>query len=344
MSNQVCYIPILKAKQSECIALGHLKTKIKPLIMPLFELQPRENDRLLSRTIGQIERNWEKRLPLLLDLDKEYLSESPSEAIQNLLKTFRHAYSEGYRFVPVTGVNRGTAYQTALSSIFNPDLGICFRLVNEDLLEPSELNNKLESLKSYFKVDLKLVDLLLDFGTFLPSQSGIIATLAEVIINNIEHINNFHRLILSATAFPANLQGTPQSVNTIPREEWRIWTALKRNTKLKRLPLFSDYTIVYPVFPELDFRFVKIAPKIKYATRNKWLFIRGEKGNWPGFRDVCQLLIQQPQYSGASFSWGDEYINECANSVEDTGNPQRWVTIGINHHLTLVARQCSNPP
>ena len=217
-------------------------------------------------------------------------------------------------------------------------------MVNEDLLEPGELNNKLESLKSYFKVDLKLVDLLLDFGAFLPSQSGMIATLAEVIINDIKHINSFRRLILSATAFPATLQGAPQSVSAVPREEWRIWKALKENARLKRSPLFSDYTIVHPIFPELDFRFVKIAPKIKYATKNNWLFIRGKKGDWPGFRDVCRLLTKQPQFSGASFSWGDGYIKECADSVEDAGNPQRWVTIGINHHLTLVAKQCSNLP
>lgn len=342
MSNQAFYVPILKAKQSECRALGYLDANIKPLIIPLFELQPRESYSLLNRTIGQIERSWEKQLPLLLDSDRKYLSRAPSEATRNLLQTFQRAYSKGYTFIPVTGVNRSTAYQTALSSIFNPELGICFRLVNEDLLEPSELNNKLESLKSLFKIDPNVVDLLLDFSAFLPSQSGIIATLAEVIINDIKYINNFRRLILSATAFPANPQGTPQSVNTVPREEWRVWKALKGSTKLKRLPLFSDYTIVHPVFPELDFRYVKIAPKIKYATQNEWLFIRGKKGDWSGFRDICKLLIRQPQYSGASFSWGDEYINECANSVEDTGNPQRWVTIGINHHLTLVARQCSN--
>ena len=151
MSNQVCYVPILKAKQSECIALGHLDANIKPLIIPLFELQPRESDGLLNRTVGQIERNWAKHLSLFLDIDRKYLSESPNEAIHNLLCTLQRVYPKGYNFIPVTGINRSNAYQKALLSIYNAKFGICFRLVNEDLLHPSELNRKLGKLKSHIQ-------------------------------------------------------------------------------------------------------------------------------------------------------------------------------------------------
>jgi hypothetical protein len=346
MSAKACYVPILKAKQSELMAVRNLGASVKPTVIPLFELQPRETDKLLTRTLNQIERAWEAGLPLFLDVDKKHLRYDEAHAIENLVHIFNHALPIGYRFIPVTGVNRTLAFQRAIRPfVIRRRNGLCVRLRSEDWSSMPDLNRKLNDLINQFEVGRSEVDLVIDFSSFLPSQSSVMATSALTVINSISNIKNFRTLVFSATAFPSNPSFSSGGVNYLPRSEWNAWLNLRDEQTLRRKPLFGDYTIVHPDFPDdINYKFVKIAPKIKYTADSQWLYIRGEAGDWPGFQNVCSILIQQPEYRGPSFSWGDEYIQQCANNVANTGSPGNWVTIGINHHITLASILCSSLP
>jgi hypothetical protein len=339
------YVPILKAKQSECIALRNLNSDLKENMIPLFEMQPRETQRLLERTIGQIETSWEKHLPLYLDIDKDYLSSNNDEALTNFVYALNRSQSKKYKFIPVTGLRRSTRYQEIIqSSIKQQSNGVCVRLESIDWLDLQELNQNIENLVSKFDLSYDAVDILLDFGAFLPSQSGTIVTSAATTINKLSKLRDFRNLVISGTAFPANPPLAIQSVHKLPRSEWLVWTTLKSGEMVERMPIFGDYTIVHPKFPELDFRYVEIAPKIKYTAETEWIFIRWDRGNWAAFHDVCRLLVRQPEFSGEGFSWGDSRIYECSTNAYDTGNPGQWVTIGINHHLTFVTEQIASFP
>ena len=70
------YVPILKAKEGELIALRHLSPQMKSNLTPLIEIQPRETPELLKRTITQIRKGWIPTLPLLIDVDRSYLMNS----------------------------------------------------------------------------------------------------------------------------------------------------------------------------------------------------------------------------------------------------------------------------
>ena len=49
-------------------------------------------------------------------------------------------------------------------------------------------------------------------------------------------------------------------------------------------------------------------------------------------------------FKGDNFSFGDSYIAEKAKYIntKNTGNPRSWLEAGINHHLTLTARQVAS--
>jgi len=48
-------------------------------------------------------------------------------------------------------------------------------------------------------------------------------------------------------------------------------------------------------------------------------------------------------YKGANYSFGDaEIARIAAAGNKKPGNAGTWLTIGINHHITLVARQISS--
>jgi len=46
-----------------------------------------------------------------------------------------------------------------------------------------------------------------------------------------------------------------------------------------------------------------------------------------------------PEFCGAGFSKGDEYIVEHSNGYRNPGNPETWIRAAINHHLVFTARQ-----
>ena len=59
------------------------------------------------------------------------------------------------------------------------------------------------------------------------------------------------------------------------------------------------------------------------------------------------LLVGRPYFKGAGFSAGDRYISDVAKGAKQnletarTGNPEKWLQAGINHHMTLASRQVS---
>jgi hypothetical protein len=88
-----------------------------------------------------------------------------------------------------------------------------------------------------------------------------------------------------------------------------------------------------------------MSASIRYTTPESWLIVKGRNVNQYGFEqyyDLCKQLIGRPEYVGPEFSWGDEFIWKCAQETAGTGNATTWRKVGVNHHLTLVARQLSN--
>jgi hypothetical protein len=76
--------------------------------------------------------------------------------------------------------------------------------------------------------------------------------------------------------------------------------------------------------------------------------IRNDDGpgpeQWPA---NAMLLRERTEFSGRDFSYGDRYIEEMADHMENggppsNGNPTTWLRAGLNRHLTLTARQIAN--
>lgn len=94
---------------------------------------------------------------------------------------------------------------------------------------------------------------------------------------------------------------------------------------------------------------------IRYTDDDKWWIFRGKipghvnpktKEKGPGreqYIDHARTLIKRPFYKKEGHCFGDAEINKVASEGnERPGNPRKWLEIGINHHLTLVARQIAS--
>ena len=81
---------------------------------------------------------------------------------------------------------------------------------------------------------------------------------------------------------------------------------------------------------------------MRYTADGSWLVLKGRNlrdHGYEQFYDVCADLIARDEYSGREFSWGDEYIDDCANRRVGTGNLTTWRKVGTSHHLSYVLRE-----
>ena len=355
------YVPILKGKEGEYGALERLTLNVMQALTPLIEIPPipwdyvnecevRTLEDHLGRIAGKLERSWGSDRPLFLDLDSELWPATTEDNVHALTHVLASTRERGLRIIPVTGLTRGAAFQAAIKDAVSADEeGICIRLLGADFDNPSQLVSTVPSLIDEFSLSPDSVDILLDLRDILPGQRGTITLAAVSVINALPTPMDWRSLTIAATAFPEDLRGfSPDSASTTQRTEWLVWQSLvSRAGEIARLPTFGDYAISHPELTEIDPRMMRMSASLRYAADSDWLILKGRDVRTHGydqFAALCQDLTQRSEFSGAGFSWGDEYISGCAIGQETSGNATVWRRIGTNHHLTLVVHQISNHP
>ncbi len=81
---------------------------------------------------------------------------------------------------------------------------------------------------------------------------------------------------------------------------------------------------------------------VRYTHDTYWLVPKGRNLREYGFdqfHGVCRALVQRVEYAGPQFSWGDQYIDDCAAERVGPGNLTTWRKVGTSHHLAFVVRQ-----
>jgi hypothetical protein len=167
---------------------------------------------------------------------------------------------------------------------------------------------------------------------------------------SLPHLNAWRTFTLLSSSFPVNLAEFSPGIGSIPRTEWTVWNALVGRSGIPRVPAFGDYTIAHPDVPELDPRIITMSANIRYTAANEWLIFRGRSvrdprfGGFAQYRALASSVSGNPHYRGPGFSWGDKYIDDCANGSAGTGNATTWRRVGTNHHMVSVVRQIASLP
>ncbi|KAF0145499.1 MAG: hypothetical protein FD156_780 [Nitrospirae bacterium] len=357
MFNHLHYVPILKSKRAEFVALGQLAADIKTKLTPMIEVitvpwdfakdLPRKT--LKSHIDGVIEyiaKSWPNDLPMFLDL--LYVA-SRNEIIADkhcLIYCFEALRVYKQMVIPVTNIDRDENYQEALKSILRKDKrGLCVRIQQTDLDDLDNLSNAIDTLLGKFDLAPNDCDIVLDFQA-LPLQevSDPVAYISNI-IRTFPNIKKWHSFTVAASNFPKIPAMVANSTKLISREEFIIWNEIIKNGRLPKLPSFGDYAIQHPDLEDVDFRTRKIPVSLRYATPTQWLVYKGREKNKFGhaqFNKICSSLVKSNEYCGASFSEGDSYISRCAKNSDGPGRPEEWRRAGFNHHMTLVVKQLSN--
>jgi len=360
------YVPIIRWRPAEIRAIKNLYPKDRGNITPLFEfiLPPPTTDKkdykkiledskskFLRKMPGitqEIIKHWGKE-PIFIDVHlldgdiRAYAFEQILSSANNL-----DIFSiPVIHIIPVTSTQADEATRNvAVKFAKMNDRGLCIRIDGSHL--DRGLPQEIENFVITNKLDVNTIDILID----LKIIDGNITTKSVIEkLSYIPHIEKWRSLVLASGSFPRDLSDFEKHGHyPVDRFDWRLWINLIKDKTLKRYPIFSDYTIQHPIYHG-HILGANTSASIRYTNDETWEVLRGEglkneKGaGYKQYPAQAQLLIKQPFFKGANYSFGDAYIAEKAQPKNElTGSPQTWLTAGINHHITLVVHQLANLP
>jgi hypothetical protein len=324
------YVPILRLKQAERIALRDLEPSDRERITPLIELTPasfkdrKQGELRLKADEANVLDREAKRLleacqysPFFLDLRRVDRRIPGSQGEVSALE-YLAARAREYRLlaVPVTGLNTNAEYQSSVSRVANQDgRGVCVRIRPSEVLEPA-FGQDIRDLLVKFGLEPESVHLVIDYETNDPIEPD-----PQSVLMKIPRLDAWKTLTVARGAFPPDLQDFQPGNWRIPRKDWLAWTrTVPESDGRIRKPSFSDYTIQYALYKEPP-DFCNPSVSIRYTLENEWFIMRGEatRGKNPRETEVrpgheqwnaqAQLLCENEElFYGSEFSRGDGFI------------------------------------
>jgi hypothetical protein len=359
------YVPILRWRPAELTAVEKLfpddRNKITPLIefiMPPPKLDKHDYKKVLedSRSIflsklhlvpQLINKAWGNQ-PVFVDvhlLDGDIRASSLKAILATSDELDLFSIPVTY-ILPVIGTDADIeTRKVAIEFSKIKNRGLCIRL-DISHFKDEGLAGHVSDFLLVNELKASETDILIDLGII---DGKILVDDLKETLERVPFLEEWRSFIIAGGAFPKDLSDFPKHGHyQVQRLDFKLWDEYTRHSGLKRPVSFSDYTIQHPIFyghtPG-----VNPSASIRYTNDFQWEIMRGEglrNKDGAGHKQYpahAKLLIEQSFFKGASYSTGDTYIAERGREDNTlSGNPTTWLTAGINHHLTLVARQISN--
>ena len=208
--------------------------------------------------------------------------------------------------------------------------GCCYRV---DAQEPMFDINEIP-----FGDDVSEMTLLIDFKDIQNIGSAVLIAMANLMKPLIEM--NWKQVFVASTVTPKSMAGIEAcTVVDIIRREWELFLKIK---KIWDFAQYADYSIHHPeALDGFDPVLMKPAAKIRYTLEDRILIAKGNsfrarKGEQ--HTDLAKKIIATGAFKGANFSFGDEYLEGCADG-KHSGNLESWIVADTNHHMAVVANQ-----
>lgn len=346
------YVPVLRAKEAEWLALRLLTPTTRASLTPIVELTPdvAAGKPSAARRAGRT--TFDHSVHLTMDHVGEELQHSRvfldfGQLGANRAPAWALAREIGGGPVPglvpvVTGPRRDGRFAD-LRAMASKGVGACLR-VPAYLLNGKKIADVLIAELEALQLAPNDTDLIIDLGRDPRSISH--AQLRAVI----PALNDWRSWTVLAGTFPVDLADLDanQLEYRLPREEWLSWRSQIVGASLKvRRPSFGDFTIQCGEYVPA----VKVpgSLSVRYSLETEFLILRGRKPNaaigvgFDQYYGHARYLTAKADYYGATFSAGDAFIDaKCATGVQP-GDRRQWLAAGINHHLTATVAQLSVP-
>lgn len=349
------YVPIILTRQGERLALRVLDPTVKDHLTPLFVLHPVPKDletdqpqvtvdEHVRKAPAQLLRDWGTR-PAMIDLKWLPPTERMSDNSHPLLWLCNASAHAGLILAPTLSAGRDDAYrQAAFDAARSTGSSVCFRLPPDEWADLPDATGqgRLLALLAEANLPPESVHLILDVEGDVNTNAAITANAIRSALSALPHANAWRSVTVAGTAMPTGTADIgANNMALLPRAEWNLWRLLANGDP--RTPTFGDYGVQHPnPVTDFDARFMQSSAQLRYTIARDWLIARGRGMRVAGneqIRDLANQVVEHDEYAGPDFSWGDQWLYECATSACSAGNQMVWRKVATSHHLTYVARQ-----
>lgn len=354
------YVPVLRWRQAESLALSEVDQSLKSKLTPLIEMWPKDFDPrnrtinkskvkvpvkvddVLLKKVDELKNLWGTS-PFFLDTNHYNNRIRTSQEELPILFMAKKAKVVGIAPIPVVGMSRTKEYIYACKSVTTYlKTGICIRIHPSDIIDLN-FKERLQKMVSFFGIPLNQCDLIFDNQIVCLNSTDI-----SQIFSGITDIETWRTFTLIGGAFPIDLSKYSVGSHMLERADYHFWLKQKAKTPIQRIPTFGDYTIQHPFLNDNLPPVPNPSASIRYTSSEHWVILRGEalhKDNGRGHAQYpanAEMLCNRDEYSGGTFSKGDAYIESKRMVFDKPGTPGTWLQAGINHHLSFVIQQLAN--
>lgn len=347
------YTPIVRCRQSEVLAIRELPPDAKAHCVPLLDLPaPSKNDDKVSpadyteRNIGRLKKALDSLERVFVDSSEIDPTLRLSGGKHPLVEASKAVALAGAVPVPVTGLHRDASHMKAASKVRTElaNGSLCIRLDPTDINTATLTYKRVLALLSENAVDTSETILLLDLQSVFREKSDPLVTMVSRFMARAMK-SEWAGVVIAGYGIPDEL-GEAVAVREqgyIPRTEQIIYRKVAEAHTINKL-WFGDYTTLSPTHVELDWRLMSrvMSPKATYTLEDSWFVVRGgpfsrHADGYGQYYDLAAEIVALEEFSGAEFSYGDNYIKERADRLPPPGNPSSWIKACVNHHITLTA-------
>lgn len=222
------YVPILKCKAGEFIALDKLSEDLKDEIIPIADLVPVQNKKSfvehIKSSIGYI-KSWGNERLLYIDgymLQDTDLTIGRKKYMEYIFDELRKNKNN---VIPVVSNISNLEYLKQVKNIIEKDeKSVCVRIFCD---REMNINDEIESTIQRLNLNINQIDLLIDLQSVEILSIDEILNWQKIIFSNLVYQSNWRSLVLAGSNFPINLTKlTANQIHPIPRKHWLAWKQL----------------------------------------------------------------------------------------------------------------------
>lgn len=344
------YMPVVKTKQGEFLALSLMNQSVQGYVVPLIEVTniefdneenktPKTIEEHLNNITKRIAQKWGRSnacLDTALVNDTSPGGTDPVTYIYNRLAqgialpspVLRLSYSDDIKRTILFNMSTYNLKE-AVIRVFIPDIIV------------EEFSNNILQLLSYFKLEPSTVHMVLDLANADFSNSNDFSDSILEQLKVFPKLTEWKSFTICGGSFPkTNLLKVGE--NTIPRGEWIFYKMLVTKVKKQEFnrPInYGDYGIIAPGHFKFDFTKMDRSANIRYTHDDYWFVVKGNsiKLNGNGqYITLAKEIVNSKYYLGENYSNGDSHLKKTTLKNGKAGNTTVWKKVGFNHHFAKV--------
>lgn len=324
------YIPMMKTKSGEFVALGQMNSSSKNRVFPIFHV----TSSVAASFFPGLATAWNGSSVAVDGL----FSFNDSGSVSNFNATVRNLRTHNLDAIPSISTSADARLVAAALLLLNSN-GIVVRCSYNQLIG---LNQWIAA----HSINPADVDVVVELGHIAAISGDLLASIVVQQLNQNIGLNHPYRSVtLASAAAPKDHGDLPRGISIVPRLDWALWENVRQNVQFQLD--YGDFLTGHPDLTEPPgFAMSRATVSARYTGTNDWVIIKGRSttGNQgipmgPQYRTHATSLLGHFEFGGLPNCWADDRIRDITTGAATPGNRTKWSEIACNRHLEKVVSQ-----